>query len=192
MSAPWYETFFTKLALDFWQAAVQPQWTQQDIDFIEKALSIRPPARLLDLPCGRGRHAAALAARGYQVLGIDLATSAIEGAQALGSAATFRLGDMRDPVAGGPFDGAYCFGNSLGYLEHDETRRFLRHVCAALKPGARWVLDTGLAAESLLPNLQMERTLEIGGITFTVRNEYDAAGSRLISQSSLARGQECE
>ena len=80
----------------------------------------------------------------------------------------------------------------LGYLEHDETRRFLRHVCAALKPGARWVLDTGLAAESLLPNLQMERTLEIGGITFTVRNEYDAAGSRLISQSSLARGQECE
>jgi len=118
MSSPWYESFFGSLALDFWRAAVPPQLTEQEVQFLAWALAVEPPARLLDFPCGLGRHALALAARGYQVTGLDLSAEAIAAAQAdaMAQGLSIRLerGDMRVPVPGGPYDGACCLGNSFG------------------------------------------------------------------------------
>ena len=103
--------------------------------------------------------------------------------------AEFRVGDMRSPPAGGPYDGACCLGNSIGYLSHRDLRAFLRTMHAALGPGARWVVDTGTAAESLLPRFTgEERMLEAAGIRFEVRQRYDAAEGRLLQEATLARG----
>ncbi len=94
---------------------------------------------------------------------------------------------MRDAPPDGPYDGAYCFGNSFGYLSHRDMQRFVRNVFHALRPGAHWAIDTGAAAESLLPHLVEERTLEAGGITYRVRNAYDAVAGRLVQFCTLAR-----
>lgn len=52
------------------------------------------------------------------------------------------------------FDGGYCFGNSFGYLDHSGVRKFLAAVARALKPGARFVIDTGvaIAASNMQPD----------------------------------------
>lgn len=55
------------------------------------------------------------------------------------------------------FDGAFCFGNSFGYLNPQEASDFVSAMTRALKPGSRFVLETGMAAESLLPALQKTR-----------------------------------
>jgi hypothetical protein len=83
-----------------------------------------------------------------------------------------------------------CFGNSFGYLSREETRAFVRHVLSALRPGARWVIDTGAVAEALLPQLTPERTLEAGGVTYSVCSRYDPVGGRLEQSSVLSRGAE--
>ena len=46
--------------------------TPIEIDQLEALLQLRPPLRILDLPCGQGRHAIELARRGYEVTGVDL------------------------------------------------------------------------------------------------------------------------
>lgn len=189
MATPWYETFFTPMAVDFWSAAVSPEVTQAEVEFIARRLGTSPPARLLDLPCGTGRHADALAGRGYDVTGIDLSRVAL--ARAAGAARLFR-GDMRTPPPGGPYDGAICFGNSFGYLSHAETFAFARNVFGAVRPGARWVIDTGLVAEALLPHLVPERSLEAGGVTYSVRNRLDPQAGRLLQECCLTRGGERE
>ena len=64
---------------------------------------------------------------------------------------------------------------------------------ASLRPGARWVVDTGTAAESLLPRSAGEdRTLEAAGIRFTVHQRYDAVEGRLEQEATLERGAERE
>jgi len=194
MKSEWYESFFTSLALDFWRAAVPPEATVAEVDFLIRELGVVSPSRLLDLPSGCGRHAIALATRRYEVTGIDISAEAIVAAEseakAQGVKVTFIQGDMRRVPAGGPFDGAYCFGNSFGYLSHDDMRRFVRNVLQVVRPGARWAIDTGAVAESVLAQLVSERTLEAGGVTYTVRNRYDAAAQRLLQTCTLVRGEE--
>jgi len=196
MKQEWYESFFTPLALDFWRAAVPAAAAAEEVDFLVRNLAVSPPARLLDLPSGLGRHALELSNRGYRVTGIDIAQSGVAAAQdearARGLSATFVRGDMRNPLAENAYDGAYCFGNSFGYLSHPETVLFIRNVFHAIRPGARWAIDTGMAAESLLPHLVNERRMEVGGIAYCVRNAYDPLAGRLNQSCAFARGAESQ
>ena len=194
MQPNWFETFFTPLALDFWRAAVPAEATSAEADFLVDALGVAPGAKLLDLPSGSGRHALALAQRGYPVTGIDLAPSGVARAREEASAralpATFVRGDMREPPPGGPYDGAFCFGNSFGYLLHEDMQRFAANMLHAVCPGGRWAIDTGATAESLLPYLAAERTLEAGGVVYHVATRYDALAGRMIQACTLTRGDE--
>jgi SAM-dependent methyltransferase len=196
MKPEWYESFFTALALDFWQAAVPAASTVDEVDFLIRELGVSPPERLLDLPSGLGRHALVLARRGYEVTGIDLSSYAIASTQeqtrGRGLPVTFLHGDMRHPPPGGPYDGAFCFGNSFGYLSRDDTGRFARNILTALRPGRRWAIDTGAVAESLLRDLPAQRTLEAGGVTYEVQSRYDAESKRLLQSCTLVRNGERE
>ena len=194
MQAEWYESFFSPLALQFWRAVIPPGSTRDEVDFVERALGLGRPGRLLDLPCGEGRHALELARRGHQVTGVDLSPYAVEQARAeasrIAASVDFLAGDMRAPPPG-PFDGACCLGNSIGYLSHEDLRGFLRSMLRVLRPGGRWVIDTGTAAESLLPRFGGDgRTLEAAGIRFAVRQRYDAVEGRLRQEAVLERGDE--
>lgn len=69
MQSNWYEHFFCGVVLDVWRKAVAPQQTRAEADSLEKALQPAPGERLLDVPCGNGRHRSELAARGYRTTG---------------------------------------------------------------------------------------------------------------------------
>ena len=91
------------------------------MDFIERELALPPRARILDVPCGSGRHALTLAARGHRVTGVDISTEALgyarRAAAAAGVDVEFVESDMRQVRRGGAFDAAVCLGNSFGYLD---------------------------------------------------------------------------
>ena len=50
------------------------------------------------------------------------------------------------------------------------VRRFLGTIASVLKPGGRFILESGI-----LPELQSERRLRIGDLDFFSRNTYNAA-----------------
>ena len=70
-------------------------------------LALGPGSRVLDVPCGNGRHALELASRGAVLSGIDISPEFVEEAQAQarrdGLPATFQRGDMRDLDADAAF-----------------------------------------------------------------------------------------
>src|SRR5262245_26458866 len=115
VSHDWYRTFFQGIVLDMWRKAVTPEQTRAEADFLESHLRLRPGTRVLDVPCGSGRHALALAARGYSLTGVDLSMESIEEARRLSTegrlSVHWRHGDMRDLPWNSEFDAAYCFGN---------------------------------------------------------------------------------
>src|SRR5262249_38723665 len=60
-SAPgdWWRTFFTGVSVDLWLQAVPEEVTRREVDFLVSVLGVSPPTRLLDVPCGGGRHSIA-------------------------------------------------------------------------------------------------------------------------------------
>jgi SAM-dependent methyltransferase len=146
---------------------------------------------VLDVPCGGGRHAVELAARGFEVTGVDLSTEFLEAARAdasrRGVSVSWEHREMRDLPWAGHFDGAYCFGNSFGYLVDPGNAEFVGAVARALRPGARFAVETGAAAETLLPNYQERRWYELGDILFLIQNRYNHALGRLETEYTFVR-----
>jgi len=192
VAANWYETFFEGIVLDMWRAAMPAEHTRAEVDFLARELGLASGAMVLDVPSGLGRHALELARRGMRLTGVDLSRESIEEARATaassGVAAEFVRADMRDLPWEGAFDAAYCFGNSFGYLGPEGTRAFLAAVSRTLKPGARFALDAGMAAEAILPHLKDREWMEFGDILFLEQNRYDSIESALETRYTFVRG----
>jgi SAM-dependent methyltransferase len=191
MQTNWYETFFHGVALDMWRNAVTPQQTRADADFLETELALKVGAKVLDVPCGSGRHAIELARRGYALTGVDLAAEFIDEASGAAPEIEWRLSDMRNLPRGPEFDAAFCFGNSFGYLDRAGNRQFILALSGALKPGARFAMETGIVAESILPTLQRTRWYRVGDIYMLSSNTYEPSESRLdIEYTFIRNGKE--
>jgi len=196
MPREWFLDYFTPPALDAWQRAQTPDITAQEVSFLESVLlRTAAPARLLDVPCGEGRHALGLAKLGHHVTGIDIAADNATRAQLraaeAGASFDFVLGDMRNLPGDAPFDGAYCWGNSFGYLPRAETRAFVGAVAGRLRRRARLVIDTATVAESLLVELSRNSWTRVDDeLTLLLECEYDVRASRLdTTYTSVLRDQ---
>ncbi len=187
----WWQTFFTGVMVDLWLQVMPEEQTRQEADFLERVLRPPPGGRLLDVPCGGGRHALALAARGYQMTGVDLAPDFLTRAHAETEQRHLEIDwqqrDMRDLPWRQEFDAAYCFGNSFGYLDDDGNAAYVQAVARCLKPGRRFALETGMAAESLLPNLVERRWFQIGDAYWLMQNRYDHTQGRYEQESTVIR-----
>jgi SAM-dependent methyltransferase len=185
------EAFFSGPALDFWRAAVTPEATAREAAFCARALRLPSPGRILDVPCGDGRHALALAAGGHEVTGVDLAAENIQAAgdaaAAAGASAHFLRRDMRDLPWESAFDGAVCLGNSFGYLDHDGNTAFLAALARALRPGARVVLESATVAECVLPSLRGRSWWTAGDVTMLADNRYDPLEGRLAGEFTFLK-----
>jgi 2-polyprenyl-3-methyl-5-hydroxy-6-metoxy-1,4-benzoquinol methylase len=189
----WYTDFFTELPNAFWRAAVPAEATRAEVDFLERAGRLRLGSRVLDVPCGSGRHALELARRSHRVTGLDVSAEAVGFARAAAHAERLdldlRVGDMADIPADLRVDLVIHMGNSFGYLEHAGTQRFLGAVAGIVEPGGALIVDSAFVAESLLPHLHLEEPpMTLGGIEAESVNKYDAAGSRWITHFTFRRG----
>jgi SAM-dependent methyltransferase len=192
MNPRWYVGFFrAPLVREFWRHSLGPEHTRAEVDFLERLLGRR--GRLLDVPCGQARHAIALARRGAHVTGVDVAAEFLDEARANAAAARVRVdlvrADMHDlAFRAAAFDGAYCLGNSFGYLDLAGTTRFAAALAHALRPGGRLVVETGMAAESILHRVAAQDAFDAGGIRLEVENRYLADRRCLETRGTFVRG----
>jgi SAM-dependent methyltransferase len=194
---PWFEDFFHGLATELWRRAAGPELTAAETAFLVRELRLGAGSRVLDVPCGFGRHALALAADpGCDVDGVDISAEYVAEVRAAavqhGGPGRVRVqrGDMRVlDVEAGAYDAACCLGNSFGYGDRDDSWAFLAGVARALRPGGRFALDTGTAAESLLPGgVHDVDEHRFGDLVMRIENRYDALASRLDSAMTFTQG----
>jgi SAM-dependent methyltransferase len=153
-SNDWYAIFLDPIS---------PEQTEAELAFLERQLPASRFPRLLDVCCGPGRHALALAARGYQVLGVDANAEAVSRASASAPpGARFRALDMRalDSLAES-FDAVTNLWHSFGYFDDATNRDVLRQMASRLAPNGRLVLD--VYNRDHIAKLPLRESYERGG-----------------------------
>jgi SAM-dependent methyltransferase len=146
---PWFED-------DAFWAAFRPsmfseeRWRMaaRDVEPLAKLLDLKPGAHVLDLPCGPGRFSIELARRGFKVAGVDRTalylTEARKRARQQGVDVEFVRADMRRFVRPRAFDACINMYTSIGYFEDPaDDLKVCRHVLQSLRPGGRFLIQTG-------------------------------------------------
>ncbi len=131
---PWYHVLYKHR--DFKEA-------ESFIDNICQYLGLAANSVVLDLACGKGRHAIYLARKGFRVVGLDLSARNIaEATQHANDRLSFHIHDMRRLWKPAYFDVAFNLFTSFGYFE-DKTddEAVFQSVAAGLKPGGLFVFD---------------------------------------------------
>ena len=174
----WYEDWFGSTAYSLVYDHRDEEEATQMIDLVEATVEPDPGARILDVACGRGRHARELSRRGYDVTGVDLSEASIAEARAKASDdgldTTFQVGDMRDPVCEACFDGVVNLFTAFGYFDADaENERALKAMATALVPGG-WFVQDFLNTPHVIETLSPEDTSTEKGVTVTQRRWIDA------------------
>lgn len=116
--------------------------TDQEVGFLVEALGLQAGMRVLDVGCGPGRHAHALARLGLEVVGVDISQRFVDlAAQEAAPGATFQRADARDLRFDAEFDAAIslcqgAFGLTGGPgAPLDGDGAVLAGMARALRPG---------------------------------------------------------
>jgi SAM-dependent methyltransferase len=104
------------------------------------------PQTLVDVACGTGEFAIAMARRGVRVTGVDqspeMLAIARRSAEVSGVSVTFLEQDMRTLRLPDPVDAATCLYDSLNYIvDPGELASTMGAIAAALGPGAVFCFD---------------------------------------------------
>lgn len=158
---------------------------ESEIEWILSHIPLSAGAGVLDAPCGFGRHALALARRGFKVTGVDLSEVELQRARERATAAAVHMDlvcqDMRAMDFSEEFDLALNLFSSIGYFSDEEDRQLLDRFCRALRPGGAFVLDTR-NRDSIIRNFAEEQIQPVPGGTVRIVNRLDLATSRIRSQ----------
>ncbi len=166
---PWFKEWFDT---EYYHILYQHRDDNEARFFIQnlvEKLHLKSGSHILDLACGRGRHALFLSQLGFEVTGLDLSESNIEFAKKLENKNLhFEQGDMRKPFGENRFDYIFNLFTSFGYFDNwDEDLAALQNMARALKPDGLLVLDF-MNVQKVKLGLVKEEVREIDDLTFKI------------------------
>jgi SAM-dependent methyltransferase len=139
------------------------------MDTIVHYLNLPEQAKILDLACGKGRHAIYLNQLGYDVTGADLSENSISFAKASENQTLhFQVHDMRIPFEE-KFDAVFNLFTSFGYFENEADNSItLKAMKDSLNEYGFAVIDF-MNVSHVLANLVPEETKTIDQIDFHIK-----------------------
>lgn len=174
----WYEDFFQGINCELCEKSYPDEWTQQELNFLLDELQLQPGQHVLDIPCGFGRLSIELAKKGFNVTGIDISKTFIDGLNKEITSGNLSIKAMKADILTvtipQKFSGAICMGNSFGYFNFDKMKIFVEKVAASLETGAKFIINSGMIAESILPNFSEERSFAFDNMRMDIFNIYNA------------------
>lgn len=170
--------------------------TNRECDFIEEILSPDQGNRILDCPCGYGRHSLELGRRGYQLTGVDLCFDFLQKAQTqceidqLQKNVTFLQGDMRSlPASLNGFDFCINMFFSFGFFNEKGNNETLKQFSRVLKPGGKLLIHTDVNPSMIQQGSYGDRKIRslTTGATLILKENYNTNNKRLEGSWTIIR-----
>ena len=157
------------------------------VALLTRVLPWRRGWRVLDVGCGAGRHARALAAAGGRPIGLDLSEALLERARTSG-VPLVRADMRRLPGRSGSMDLVVNLFTSFGYFERDDEHAGVIHgIHDALAPGGWFALDF-LNADTVRGGLVAEEIQDLRAGRVRITRELVEEGRRVIKTIEVPDG----
>lgn len=144
------------------------------MDTLTNYLNIPEHGTILDLACGKGRHARYLNKIGYDVTGVDLSENSIDFAKQFENhRLKFDVHDMCKPYHK-QFDAVFNLFTSFGYFEEDaDNLKTIKAIKANLNASGFGVIDF-MNSEFVIDNLVPKEIKSVDDIDFYLKRYVDA------------------
>jgi SAM-dependent methyltransferase len=197
--APWWRNYFDD---NFFQLHIHifPEArSRAEVAAMRELTALHEGARVLDLPCGWGRHTGLLARAGHRAIGADISWPLLQrarGAEPAGPRpARYAAADMRAlPFRDGVFDAVLNVFTSLGLFRTDaQDLRVLREARRVLRPGGVFLLESMHRDDVMAEYAERDAWRLPDGTQVRVRRRFDpvrgVSYERLRWRSGERRGE---
>ncbi|HMI47177.1 MAG TPA: class I SAM-dependent methyltransferase [Gemmatimonadaceae bacterium] len=170
-----------------------PERDRQETARLIELLGLPMASRILDVPCGQGRHAHLLAEAGYDVDGLDYSSELLAVARKRGTGPNlhYTRGDMRKmpPHWTGRFDAVLNLFTSFGFFAHpSDDVRVIKEFARVLKPGGLLVWHGGSRDGVMARFLTRDWWTSSEGTLFAQEREFDSLSGVLTVHSTWRGG----
>lgn len=173
-NSEWFEIWFNTPYYHILYKDRDESEAEELIRNLIRVLHPKKEDKILDLACGKGRHAIFLNKMGYDVTGVDLSAESIhEAKKSENNSLCFDVHDMREVYKENAYQFVLNLFTSFGYFENfADNARVLNAIYKMLTPDGIFVLDF-MNLTHVLKNLVVEEEKNVDGILFHITRKCD-------------------
>lgn len=183
------DTFFDGHYKEIWKTLIPDELTVKEVDFMVPHFGLQPGSKVLDLMCGYGRHAIALAKKGIVVTAVDNLGDYIDEIKLVAEKDNLPLQAVKHDVITYPldadFDLAICMGNSLNFFNAADTIRLFSNIAVHLKPGGHLLINSWSIAEIVFNKPVANSWSKIGEYKFLTEAKLSFRPTRMEMESIM-------
>jgi len=144
--------------------------------------------RILDMPCGYGRHANIFAERGFHVTGIDNSEGFLKIAREdkRSDNVDYICQDLREIDYDNEFDVVMMLSGSFGYFSDEDNEKVIQGIAKALKPGRMFIMDN-LSRDHLMKNFNAKVVCRVNDDFMIDNNSFDFMSGRHKCKRTIIR-----
>jgi ubiquinone/menaquinone biosynthesis C-methylase UbiE len=192
----WWLDYFDETFFQLHEDLFPEEESRYEVASILELLGLPTDSRILDLPCGWGRHTLLFPTAGQDAFGadlsVDLLSRAVATARDEGMPRRFAAADIRElPFRDESFDAVLNIFTSLGlFLEDREDIRALAEAHRVLRPGGQFLLESMHRDDVVCTYAERDRWTLPNGIEVRVRRRFDPVTGISYERLRWRRGEE--
>lgn len=193
----WTCEYFERGYAQRWGLPAPSDHVRLDANGLYNLLQLSPTSRVIDIGCGHGRHAIALAERGPDVIGVDFAIALLNRARHLSAGLRTQVrwirGDMRRLPLRSACAGAAILMDAFGFFETEEEHNaVLREAARVLTTDGRLglkVVNGGLVLDTFRETDREERAGTVVSVSRTLTLDPPRMRERIRISGSRGHGE---
>lgn len=171
-SKEWFSTWFDS---PYYHILYKNRDLKEAENFIDVLFNHLQPVngtKIIDIACGKGRHALQMNKLGYHVDAFDLSENSISAANEFKNESLhFYVNDIRKPLKQNEYNLAFNLFTSFGYFSDEQDNSLaISAISKSLASSGIFVMDF-MNVNKVINNLVLQEEKEIEGITFKITRE---------------------
>jgi cyclopropane fatty-acyl-phospholipid synthase-like methyltransferase len=183
------DSYFDGQYKDIWKALIPAELTTKETEFMFSYFQLKQGQHVLDLMCGYGRHALALAEKGINITAVDNLAAYINEIKKTVAEKSLPVTAVQADVATYKADRVYdlviCMGNSLNFFNGEDTVNILAAAAESLKPGGALLINSWSLAEIAIGQFKEKAWSRIGESKFITESRYLFHPTRIETESTI-------
>lgn len=183
------DSYFDGRYKDIWKAIIPPELTAKEVEFMISFFNLDRNSKVLDLMCGYGRHAIALARKGVAVTAVDNLQEYIDEVRKQADGEGLPVSTVKEDVmcfrTTERFDLAICMGNSLNFFNAVQMQVLLQNLYSYMGRRGHLLINSWSLAEIAIKSFTPNSWVEVGGLKYLTSSEYLFQPTRIESNSTI-------